>query len=170
MNVRPIESVEDLRAAYCINGRAWEAAYGEFLPADLVERVGTVPVEDELRDQFESVVDDCYLIAETESGDAVGYCYVRWGENTKEFVGEDAAGLKELYVDPEHWGEGVGTELLDAAIDRIPEEFEGLELETLAKNEVGRSFYEARGFEAVDELVVELGKYEAPAVVYRLGL
>jgi ribosomal protein S18 acetylase RimI-like enzyme len=169
MNVRPIESVEDLRAAYRINGRAWEAAYADFLPADLIERVGTVPVEDELREQFESISEDCYLVAERD-GDVVGYCYVRWGEDTKEFVEEDAAGLKELYVDPEHWGEGIGTELLEAAVERIPDEFDALELETLAENDVGRSFYEARGFDVVEEIVVELGDHEAPAVIYRRDL
>jgi ribosomal protein S18 acetylase RimI-like enzyme len=169
MNVRPIESVDDLRAAYRINGRAWETAYGDFLPADLVERVATMPVEDELRDQFESVAEDCYLVAERD-GDVVGYCYARWGDDTKDFVGENAAGLKELYVDPEYWDKGVGTELLAAAIERIPEKLAALELETLAENDVGRSFYEARGFEAVDEIVVELGDYEAPAVVYRREL
>lgn len=170
MDVRPIDSVADLRAAYRINGRAWEAAYGDFLPTDLVERVGTLPVEDELEAQFEAVRDECYLVAESAEGAVVGYAFARWGEETKKFVSEDAGGLKELYVDPEHWGEGVGTQLLDAVVERIPERYEALELETLVENDIGRAFYDARGFDVVDEVTVELGDVEAPSVIYRREL
>ncbi|MFB6073326.1 MAG: N-acetyltransferase family protein [Halobacterium sp.] len=177
MRVRRVEDVEDVRAAYRVNGRAWEAAYADILPEDLVERAASMPVEDELRAHFEAVRDECYLVAESAAGDAMsrggdvlGYAYARWGEDTKEFVGEGDAGLKELYVDPDHWGEGVGTVLLAAVLERVPDRFDALVLETLAGNDRGRAFYESRGFEAVDEVSVTFGDVTAPAVVYRREL
>jgi len=42
----------------------------------------------------------------TVDGVVRGYCYFRWGEETKSFVGENEAGLTGLYVEPDYWGKG----------------------------------------------------------------
>ena len=56
--------------------------------------------------------------------------------------------VKGLAVDPDRQGEGIGSRLLDAAIDRVRTEGRRrLVLRVLATNEGARHLYESRGFE-----------------------
>lgn len=103
-------------------------------------------------------------------GDVIGYAIVRWGADAKPFVADGDAGLKEIYVDPARWSEGVGTALLDRVERAVPDEYRGLTLSTLAGNERGRAFYEARGFEAVGEESDEIGGEEYDTVLFRKPL
>lgn len=54
--------------------------------------------------------------------------------------------LEQLYVDPDHLGEGIGRRLLDLAKRRQPD---GLLLWTFQVNERARRFYERNGFSVV---------------------
>ncbi|HZI51381.1 MAG TPA: GNAT family N-acetyltransferase [Terriglobia bacterium] len=51
-----------------------------------------------------------------------------------------------LYIDPNHWREGLGSRLLDFAKSLSPH---GLELHTHQENHTGRGFYEKHEFQAV---------------------
>ena len=100
---------------------------------------------------------------------AVGFIQIRL-EETKPFVGDDEADLKELYVHPDRWGEGVGTALLAAGLDRLPADVTAVRLETLSGNERAAAFYEARGFERTGRRTIEVGgePYEAHVYTRRL--
>jgi GNAT superfamily N-acetyltransferase len=63
------------------------------------------------------------------------------------FAALEAGLLGHLYVDTEHQGTGVGSELLAWAKTRRPD---GLELWTFQRNEAARRFYERRGFRVVE--------------------
>ena len=54
--------------------------------------------------------------------------------------------LEQLYVDPDHLGEGIGRRLLDRAKERQPD---GLLLWTFQVNGRARRFYERNGFAAI---------------------
>lgn len=54
--------------------------------------------------------------------------------------------LEQLYVDPDHLGEGIGRALLDKAKERQPD---GLLLWTFQVNDRARRFYERNGFTVV---------------------
>lgn len=71
-----------------------------------------------------------------------------------------------LYVDPPAWGKGVGSALLDKAKSLSPE---GLTLHTHQRNERARTFYERRGFRAV-EFGVSPPPENEPDVSYVFGL
>jgi len=92
------------------------------------------------------------------------------GGGTKEFVGPKEAGLKEIYVDPEVWGQGVGTALLERGLEVLPEHVEAVTLEMLAGNDVGAGFYEARGFEKTGASEAEIGDATYRTVIYSLEL
>lgn len=51
--------------------------------------------------------------------------------------------VDHLFVHPDHWRSGIGTLLLEHAMELRPE---GLQLVTLQRNERARRFYEAHGF------------------------
>jgi ribosomal protein S18 acetylase RimI-like enzyme len=156
MNIRHLRDETDVRGVQRVNRRAWRAAY-DFLPDDLLDARAGPPSDDEVADYFDRVRDDRdrFLVAERD-GKIVGYAYVRW-DDTKAFVGDDEAGLKEIYVDPDHWSEGVGTALLDSAIDLLPDDVTALALEAFAGNDLAARFYAARGFERVDSGEVDIG-------------
>ncbi|WP_336037068.1 GNAT family N-acetyltransferase [Halobacterium yunchengense] len=172
MDVRPIESPRDLQGVNRVNVLAWRAAYDGILPADVLDgRDADLPLV-EAREQYDRLRDatGCFLVAEDDAGEVRGYVYVRWGDDTKEFVGDTAAGLKEIYVHPDDWGEGVGSRLLDRALAEAPESVDAVRLEMLADNDVAAGFYESRGFRRVHETEFELDGDAYPTVVYEREL
>ncbi len=168
MRVRRIEDREDVRAILDIHARAWRAAYGDFLPAEAIEGIIDPDLDPDHVDQRYSTFmedNDRAFVAERD-GEVVGYAYFRWGSETKPFVGAAEAGLKEIYVDPAHWGSGVGTALLERGLNRLPDSCTTLKLEALAENAVGASFYEARGFERADRSEVRIGDEDWPTIIW----
>lgn len=171
MEVRHPESDDELRAVVLVNRRAWLEAYDEVLPESVLADVAARPTEEELDARVASMrADRGNLLVAVDEGAVVGYANVRWRDDrTKEFVGRDEAGLKELYVDPDHWSAGVGTALLEAAVD-LADDATALRLEVLESNDVGRRFYEARGFERTGSDEFEVEGERLPTVVYALAL
>lgn len=169
MQVRHLEDEADVREANRVNALAWRAAYDGVLPEEVLEGRDPDPADERVRELYEQWREDRdgILVAE-EDGTVRGYAYFRWGEGTKPFVGDDEAGLKELYVHPDHWGRGVGTRLLERGLEVLPGDVERLRLETLSENERARRFYEARGFEPTGTTGVEIAGETYPATVYAL--
>jgi GNAT superfamily N-acetyltransferase len=62
------------------------------------------------------------------------------------FAAVEPGWLEQLYVDPDHLGEGIGRRLLDLAKERQPD---GLLLWTFQVNDRARRFYERNGFTVV---------------------
>lgn len=175
MRVRPIQDQQDVRELTAAHARAWEAAYEGVLPDPIIADVADEePTPEAVRAQYERLADyddDKVLVVETDDGTVRGYAVFRWGaDDTKPSVGEAEAELKELYVDPDWWGQGLGTALLEAGMDRLPADIESLALETLAGNDIGIAFYEARGFErdGTASFETEAGRHET--YVYRKRL
>lgn len=144
----------DVPAIGRIADAAWRAAYGEFLPETVIDDAMAEWYDpDVIRDAVarEGVG---YFVAETGAG-SVGY--VSGGPSTDEGEGLRTANLGAINVDPDRWGEGIGSALLAR--------FEGfcrdrgadvVRARVLAKNEVGQPFYRARGYDAVTEQEAEL--------------
>jgi GNAT superfamily N-acetyltransferase len=62
----------------------------------------------------------------------------------------DAYVVPRLYVHPDRWGEGIGTELVDHVVAQVREATDRLRVVLLAGNEVGVGFYEGYGFDPVE--------------------
>lgn len=189
VHVRHPESDAELRAIVRVNYRAWLEAYDDILPEPVLEAIAEPPTDEELDARVGSLRADRdrLLVAVAEAAGVEsdpettatdpettavrGYAAVRWlPDETKDFVGADEAGLKEIYVDPAHWSAGVGTALLEAAVGLVPDDATALVLETLAGNDVGRRFYEARGFERRGTSTFEVAGEPYETVIYALVL
>lgn len=166
MEVHELRTNEEAHDAYRVNVRAWREAYADILPDDALPATnaadrGTAREWHQRVSEGESTV----LVA-AEAGSVVGFLELCWGDAANPFVREDEVEIRALYVDPDRWGEGVASTLLDAAPEAVPDRFEGAALQTFVANERGRGFYESRGFERREgsEFVVDGGRY--PTVVY----
>jgi GNAT superfamily N-acetyltransferase len=163
---------------------AWHEAYDDIMGPEAVdERLDTWWRADDLRDVI-TAPEQRFLVA-VDTRDVVGGAdATRGGDTDPEAetgagaapVGVVHAGpspsggwvVPRLYVHPERWGEGIGTELLDHVVAQARSETDRLQVVLLAGNEVGVGFYEARGFEPVTESgLVDAGEHE---VVYERRL
>jgi len=169
MNIRELRGLADVRGTDRVNRRCWLAAYGDILPESVVDR--DPACEDALQEWLAAIRSwtGTALVA-VEDDRIVGYAFARWDDDTKSFVDADDAGLKEIYVDPEHWNEGVGTALLARVEDGVPAAYAGLTLSMLASNERGRRFYESRGFVEVGETTDGIGGETYDCVLFRKPL
>lgn len=79
-----------------------------------------------------------YLVAATE--DVIGFA-------SAAPTAHHEAQLYSLYIAPDRWNAGIGTELLDAVTDRLKSSTGQLRVEVLADNQIGVAFFESQGFE-----------------------
>jgi ribosomal protein S18 acetylase RimI-like enzyme len=112
-------------------------------------------------DRFESKLDDdeiAFLVAIPAGEDrARGIANLNWGtENTHEFVPGGESQFRSVYVDPDWWGEGLGTALFEAGREHLPGSVGTLWVEVLAENDRGKVFYRGLGFESVDAREIDL--------------
>ena len=174
MEIRPLRGRPDARGALRVNRAAWRAAYAHIVSDEVLSRLTADPTEADVDRWFEALdaagAAERVLVADgsppAADPDIAGYTHVRWGDDTKEYVDDDEAGLEELYVSPDRWREGVGSALVERAAAAVPETFSAVKLETLAGNRRGRGFYEARGFERAGASSFELLGRAYPTVVY----
>ncbi|RQG96561.1 GNAT family N-acetyltransferase [Natrarchaeobius chitinivorans] len=154
---------------------SWHAAYDDVLGPETVDEI----VDDwyALGDLESSIADASrrddamFLVVDADGEDAAsavldrcrGFAHVvPWPEETS------VAYLVRLYVDPDVWGEGTGTELLEFLENGLADRFDRIRLAVLADNRVGVSFYDGTGFECVETRESELANgleeyvYEKP--------
>ena len=140
--VRPARTA-DVPAIRTIAERGWRATYDEFLSDEAIDRAlaewyNPEYVRGELTDD-----DVVYLVAEDDG--VVGYV----GGGPAEAA--DTAHLGAIYVEPERWGEEIGSTLLAAFEDRwLARGRDRLQFRVLAENDVAIPFYRAHGYEVHD--------------------
>jgi len=158
-------TTEDVWAIHETARESWHAAYDDLLSPDRVDEIvnewyAIGDIESSIAEATDRD-DVAFLVAESidpgpsQSGlgeQCSGFAHVvPWPENDR--VGY----LARLYVQPELWGEGVGTALLDTLERTVTSVFDRLRAAALADNDVGVSFYESNGFDRVDSYESDLG-------------
>lgn len=123
--------------------RSWRASYNTIFPASELQKMS---VQRRAISWARTIEHPGYksvsLVAETEEGIA-GFlqCGPARGRNN------DGNGeIYSIYVDPDRWGCGVGTALLEVSFDFLAPRFEKVVLWVVRENQKARRFYEARGF------------------------
>ena len=79
--------------------------------------------------------------------------------------------LYAIYLLPEKWGMGIGSALLTAVINEVPQSAKWLSLWVLEENIRARNFYESRGF-TLDgaTMLAEIDGHQREEVRYRISL
>lgn len=163
----------DADAIHGVSVASCRAAYEGVLKHDaLLEMVDDPSRVGELRtklSEVESAETVIYLVAERTDG-VVGFLQLVFGDRRPEHIDAGSAYLKSLYVHPDAWGEGIGSELLADGLDRLPDRLDRVELGVLAANDVGKRFYESRGFEQVDTGTFDVGDVSYETDIYAKDL
>lgn len=164
LTIRPA-TVDDIEDVQRVARRSWAAAY-----EGVLER-GTI--DDMLGEGYSTDVLEAWTDAETAE-----LLVAADDRDDEEIVGyasatvDDDAELADLnvYVHPDHWRRGVGSELLGAMEDRLADrDVDRVRDYVLAHNEPGNAFYREH-FQRIDEREVEIGEEMYTATVYERSL
>lgn len=149
VSVRPAV-LGDISAILRIAERGWNAAYGDFLSQETIDSAMTEWYDpDTTREQIEHD-DIAYFVAE-KNGSILGY--TSGGPSGD----ETSATLGAIYVDPDYWGNGIGTILLEAFEEFCRQQgYDTIQFQVLVKNDIGASFYQKHGYDVIDERQVNL--------------
>jgi GNAT superfamily N-acetyltransferase len=140
-------TVDDAEGVEALIRRAWHRAYGDFLD---VEAVLDDPAERVARWRERLASSVVATFVHDQDGRVAGVVCAAASDDEASPL--DHGSIRALYVDPVAQGAGVGSRLLDVALDHLRESgFGGVELWVFADNHHGRAFYERRGFAAVEE-------------------
>ena len=163
---------EDAAALGVLHVAAWQAAYRNGLMPD--EYLDSLSADDRAETWLQALETEPRprhrrYVADDESGQPIGFVVVGPAD------GDPDASVGEVYainVDPDHWGRGAGTLLLEAGIAALTEEgFTTAVLWVHPNNERSRHFYETQNWSAEDvQRTEELFGVTVPEVRYRRRL
>ncbi|MFB6224074.1 MAG: N-acetyltransferase family protein [Haloarcula sp.] len=159
--VRPAESVDiaDIRR---VARAAWHAVYDDILGKETVNELLSEGYTPSVLEQMIDL-EEVGLFVSTADDDVVAYMSCGMTDAT-------GFGDLDLYVHPDYWGEGIGTELLHQGEQHLHDlSVRKIRDEVLAENEVGNAFYRIH-FEKVGERTTEVGGQELPVNVYERRL
>ncbi|MEM7159124.1 MAG: GNAT family N-acetyltransferase [Myxococcota bacterium] len=159
---------DDLLALAAIRRRSWQATYEGVVPDAVLrgmndQRTARTMVRG-IRARTEAL-----LVAESPDGTRLGYAWV--GPHRDGLPGHHGE-IYELYLDPDTQGQGIGRQLLVAAIWALVERgLQPVVVWVLAANPA-RQFYEACGGEPIARGWVKVGGRQLPrlALSWRGGL
>ena len=159
MHVRPA-APDDAPAIESIARAAWWEAYPGILDTDVIEETLEAVYDPAfLREAMADHDDLLYLVAEADD-EVVGFA-------TAQQTWADEVEIHTLYVDPDHWEEGVGSALLESVTDSAESAgVDRLRVGVLSGNHVGRAFVESNGFERVETRTAAFGETEVPEDVF----
>ena len=164
-----LAGTDDAAALSALGAETFTETFGHlYQPADLAAFL-TTHGEDHWRQELADR-EFAVLIAETESGEAVGYAKIGPPHLPFEPRGE-AAELRQLYVVEEMKGQGIAHELIQWAIERsrdLGADF--LYLSVFTENHRARAFYEKYGFEPEGTYAFMVGNHADEDIVMRLKL
>ncbi|WP_224448244.1 GNAT family N-acetyltransferase [Haloprofundus salilacus] len=161
MEIRPANA-DDIEAIQRVARRSWEATYRDILGAETVAETVSEWYSEEALSDVLGKPGTAFLAAEKES-EVVGFCHG--------VVEAEQGDIVRLYVDPDHWRDGVGSALYERLRSDLEDfNMHRLEAIVLADNEMGNEFYRNLGFEKTGEGEVTMRGETYGENVYRKRL
>ena len=156
--------VADVAGIQRVARESWHAVYDDILGPDVVDEIVDEWYED---DAIKSGIDhdaQDFSVAVVDDG-VVGYAHA--GPHPPRRVHQ----LYRLYVDPEHWRQGIARNLLAEIEQSLYDRDAGVyEAEVLAENDRAVAFYESTGFEQVEERETDHKGVTATEYIFRKRL
>jgi ribosomal protein S18 acetylase RimI-like enzyme len=148
--VRPA-TVDDVAAISTVHVRSWQVAYRGQMPDRVLDELDPAErASRRLRHMNDPGDPGRTVVAVEQPGDAViGFTDFgpRRNDDDWQQIIDDEGQVYAIYVDPAHWGRGVGRALMDAAVaDLTRDGGRPVRLWVLGTNERSRRFYERYGF------------------------
>jgi GNAT superfamily N-acetyltransferase len=144
----------------------WRSGYQDIVAP---ERLADLPIErwrHEVGVGLRRPVADAFTYVAEVDGGFAGYCYVA-APSLQADTGPDVAELVAMYVHPDHWRQGVGNGLMQAALERLAGlPYAEAVLWTFKENDRAIAFYERFGWrlDGSEKLHARTGE---PAVRFR---
>jgi ribosomal protein S18 acetylase RimI-like enzyme len=120
---------------------SWNSTYEGIIPQKVQEDFLQAAYND---GRMAMRLQNSYLFVSESDEQIVGFA------NFSSVNEEGKAELGAIYLLPEYQGSGIGTALLQAGIDKLTNARE-IFISVEKDNKIGRSFYDAKGFEVISE-------------------
>jgi diamine N-acetyltransferase len=148
--------IEDLQLLQSLGRKTFADTFAEFNTAENMERYLNESFnEEKIKAELNDSAAECMLIYDGER--CVGFARIRRSNNPDGLSGK-AIEIERIYADKDYIGNGVGTSLMRACIQRAQRAgFEWVWLGVWEFNERAIRFYEKHGFEKFGEHVFMLG-------------
>jgi ribosomal protein S18 acetylase RimI-like enzyme len=126
--------------------RTWKETYIEILDEETIQRI----IDDWYRSESlkRQIREHDHFYVIEEKGELAGFINAT--------VENDVAELHRLYIYPDYWRQGFGTELYRELEDELSSEVEKIRLTVIPENDPAAEFYRENGFEKVEEKDTEL--------------
>ena len=121
--------------------KSWNATYEGIIPSAIQENFLKSAYSDKMMEK--RLNGSLFLVAETENN-IVGFA------NYSPINNKGEAELGAIYIYPEYQGKGLGSLLLQEGIRNL-EGVKGIFINVEKENKIGKTFYEAKGFNVVEE-------------------
>lgn len=133
--------IEDAEEVQDVAKKSWNATYEGIIPNNIQENFLKGAYNDEMMEWRLS--NSLMLVAEADNTIA-GFA------NFTSVNEQGQAELSAVYLLPEYQGEGIGSVLLNAGIEKL-ENVKEIHLDVERDNTIGTAFYKAKGFKTADE-------------------
>ena len=149
----------DITGIQQVAQQSWHETYGRLLGEEAIDELLAEGYSESFLGRALDAGELTLFVAEDEYS-IIGYV-------SCEPPTDDDIGQVSIYVSPDYWGEGIGTQLLEKAESYLgAQDARALQDVVLAGNDIGNAFYR-KHFERTDETTVEMGDEEFAANVYR---
>lgn len=149
-------TTDDIDAIQRVAHSSWEADYPDILSRESIrEGVDDWYTEALIRDSI--IWSQALMLVAERDGSVVGFAHATFEPD------ERTGTILRVYVDPDHRGAGIGSDLLTETRDRLfGQGVEHISAMVLAANDVGNEFYQAFSFEqtATEPVTIGTESYE----------
>lgn len=137
MKIRPARRDDDFQAVAQLYDDVWQVTYAGLLPATFLSQLSPATWHPERRWQLMWLAfsDTNHLVGTCAAGPARAPDHAGWGE------------IYSIYVRPSAQHQGVGRQLMAAALAKLVPLHAPIYLEVLATNQAAQTFYRQLGFQ-----------------------
>ncbi|MFY0741269.1 GNAT family N-acetyltransferase [Solibacillus silvestris] len=133
--------VEDIPQVQDVAKKSWNATYEGIIPFEIQEKFLKVAYNN---DRMKQRLERSFLFVAEIDSNVVGFA------NFSPVNDEGKAELGAIYLYPEYQGKGIGSALLQKGINELEGVVE-IYINVERDNEIGKSFYDAKGFQVLKE-------------------